>query len=142
VSQEYKWIIEQQLGNPPLQDNDDIEQRWKNINQSKKTAAEEVFGMSQPKRRNGWFDVESQKAVNIRNEARKKMIQRETRANTLEYTNARKEVKLICRRKKISFKRYKKDIREMKREYFMKVSVILKRIFNQELPFVGIRTGT
>jgi hypothetical protein len=56
--------------------------------------------MSQPKRRNGWFGVECQKAVNIRNEARMKMIQGETRANTLEYANARKEVKVVCRRKK------------------------------------------
>jgi hypothetical protein len=93
VSQEYKWTIEQQLRNQPLQDNDDIEETWKNIKQSIHKAAKEVFGMSQPKRRNGWFDVECQKAVNIRNEARMKMIQRETRANTLEYTNARKEVK-------------------------------------------------
>jgi hypothetical protein len=90
--------------------------------------------MSQSKWRNGWFDVECQRAVNIRNEARM-MIQRETRANTLEYSNARKEVKVIRRKrstKKISFKRYKKDIREMKQENFMKVSVILKKkkVFN------------
>jgi hypothetical protein len=58
VSQEYKWTIEQQLGNQPLQDNDDTEERWKNIKQSVHTAAEEVLGMSQPKRRNSWFDVE------------------------------------------------------------------------------------
>jgi hypothetical protein len=42
VSQEYKWTIKQQLGNQPLQDNDDIEERWKNIKQSIHTAAEEV----------------------------------------------------------------------------------------------------
>jgi hypothetical protein len=63
--------------------------------------------MSQPKRRNGWFDVECQKAVYIRNEAKMKMMQRETRANTLEYTNARKEVKVICRRNK---KEYEENI--------------------------------
>jgi hypothetical protein len=45
VSQEYKWTIEKQLGNQPLQDNDDMEERWKNIKQSIHTAAEEVLGM-------------------------------------------------------------------------------------------------
>jgi hypothetical protein len=28
------WTIEQQLGNQPLQDNDETEERWKNIKQS------------------------------------------------------------------------------------------------------------
>jgi hypothetical protein len=32
------------------------------------TAAEEVLGMSRSKRRNGWFDVECQKAVNMKQE--------------------------------------------------------------------------
>jgi hypothetical protein len=46
-----------------------------------------------------------------------KMIQRETRANTLEYTNARKEVKVICRRKE---KEYEENIFQEIQERYTK----------------------
>jgi hypothetical protein len=41
---------------------------------------------------NGWFDQDCQTALDIRNEARMKMLQRGTRANALEYTDARKSL--------------------------------------------------
>jgi hypothetical protein len=56
---------------------------------------------------NGWFDYDCQTALDIRNEARKKMSKRGTRANTLEYADARKEVRTISRRKK---KEYEENI--------------------------------
>jgi hypothetical protein len=104
--------------------------------------------MTHPKRRNAWFDVEYQKAVNIRKEARMKMIQRETRANTLEYTKARKEAKVICPRKKkedeenIFQEIQERYMRNEARKFYEGIRNIKKKVFNQELPFVGMRTGT
>jgi hypothetical protein len=46
-------------------------------------------------------------ALDTRNEARKRMLQRGTRANTLEYADARKVAKAICRKKK---KEYEENI--------------------------------
>jgi hypothetical protein len=63
------------------------------------------LGTIQPKKRNGWFDQDCQIALDTRNKGRKRMLQRGTRANTLEY--ARKVAEAICRRNK---KEYEENI--------------------------------
>jgi vacuolar-type H+-ATPase subunit E/Vma4 len=100
VRDEYRQILDQQLDSKSSQSISDIEEKWKNIRHSIHTAAEEALGTVQPKKRNGWFDQDCQIALDTRNEARKKMLQRGTRANTLEYIDARKEAKAISRRNK------------------------------------------
>jgi hypothetical protein len=45
------------------------------MKQSIHTAAGEVLGSTQPKNMNGWFDQDCQTALDVRNEARKKMLQ-------------------------------------------------------------------
>jgi hypothetical protein len=100
VRDKYRQILDQQLDSKSSQNNDDIEEKWMNIKQSIHKAAEETLGTIQPKKRNGWFDQDCQIALDTRNEARKRMLQRGTRANMLEYADARKAAKAICRRKK------------------------------------------
>jgi hypothetical protein len=107
VRDEYRQILEQQLDSKSSQSSNDIEEKWMNIKQSIHKAAEEVLGTIQPKKRNGWFDQDCQIALDIRNKARKRMLQRGTRANIPEYVDARKAVKAICHRKK---KEYEENI--------------------------------
>jgi hypothetical protein len=58
------------------------------------------WGAIQPKMRNGWVDQDCQIALNTGIEARKKMLQRAARAHTLQYADARKAARAICRKKK------------------------------------------
>jgi hypothetical protein len=44
--------------------------------------------------------------------------------------------------RKISFKSFKTDLQEMKKENFMKECITLRWAFNQELWYVRIRLGT
>jgi hypothetical protein len=90
VRDEYRQILDQQLDSKFYQNINDIEEKWKNIRQSIDIAAEEALGNFQPKKRNDWFDQDFQIALDTRNEARKKILQKGTRANTLEYVDAMK----------------------------------------------------
>jgi hypothetical protein len=107
VRDEYRQILDQQLDSKSSKSINDIEEKWKNIRHNIHIAAEEALGTVQPKKRNGWFDQDCQIALDTRNEARKEMLQRGTRANTLEYVDARKVAEAICRRKK---KEYEENI--------------------------------
>jgi hypothetical protein len=83
VRDEYRQILDQQLDSKSPQSSNDIEEKWINIKQNIHKAADEALGTIQPKKRNGWFDQDCQIALDTRNEARKKMLQRGTRANML-----------------------------------------------------------
>jgi hypothetical protein len=83
VRDEYRQILDQQLDSKSPQSSNDIEEKWINIKQSIHKAADEALGTIQPKKRNGWFDQDCQIALDTRKEARKKMLQRGTRANML-----------------------------------------------------------
>jgi hypothetical protein len=107
VGDEYRQILDQQLDSKSPQSSNDTEENWMNIKQCIHKAAEEALGTIQPKKRNDWFDQDCQIALDTRNEARKRMLQRETRANMLQYADARKVVKAICHRKK---KKYEDNI--------------------------------
>jgi hypothetical protein len=145
VTDEYRQTLDQQLDSKSSQTINDIEEKWKNIRHNIRIAAEEAVGTVQAKKRNGWCDQDCRIALDTRNEARKKMLQRGIRANTLEYVDARKVAKAICRRKKKEYEenifRELQDILEMKCENFTKGYVILREVFNQETQHVGIRLG-
>jgi hypothetical protein len=114
------------------------------IYQSIHAAAEETIGSAQPKRRNQWFDEECNNAIKWRNEIRKKMLQRKTRALVEEYKKAQREAETICRERKNFWKKnlfwtYRKCMVEMKLRNSLKVSVILKEVSNQEQTYVEIK---
>jgi hypothetical protein len=48
----------------------------------------------------GWFDEDCRKVIKVKNEARKKCIIRDTRANKEKYVIRRNEARKICRDKK------------------------------------------
>ena len=106
ILQEYKATIQQKLENQPLTDVDSIEESWNNIKNIIHNSAEEILGYIQPRKRNNWFDEECREALQVRNDKRMKMLQRCTRANTMEYTKARKDAKTVIRRKKKAFQEH------------------------------------
>jgi hypothetical protein len=67
--------------------------------------AQDVLGVKRKTRRAGWFDDECRRKLNERNEARKRMLNRETRANTEDYRQKRMEADRGCRRKKRQYER-------------------------------------
>ena len=79
---------------------DTIEEEWEIIKTSIKRAAEESLGFKKPPKRSSWFDAECQAAIEERNEARKKNIQRVTRGTMQAFTQARTKASHICRKKK------------------------------------------
>jgi hypothetical protein len=64
-----------------------------------KKTAKEMIGQKRVVR-NEWFDQECRKAIEEKNKAREKMIQRETRGNCEQYKQPRLRANRICKRKK------------------------------------------
>lgn len=84
-------------------DNNDashIENYWTEIKTAIKIAADEILGTYREKEKNEWYDDECKEAVNKRNEARIKLLQRHTRQKFEEYNRQRREAKYMCRKKK------------------------------------------
>lgn len=76
-----------------------IEERWSEVQKSIQHAAQETLGVTR-KKRNNWFDVECEEAIERKNTARAKMLQRETRQSKGEYEKCRREANSICKGKK------------------------------------------
>jgi len=64
------------------------------------TTATEVLGTTDGRPRNGWFDVECQRATDEKNLARSRMLVAATRQNRERYRELRAAEKRIHRRKK------------------------------------------
>ena len=77
-----------------------IEGKWKNLKDSIQSAAEEILGRKQVEAKNDWYDDECKQAIEERNQARIKMLQRTTRAVSEDYSQKRNIAKKICRKKK------------------------------------------
>ena len=63
-------------------------------------SAEEISKTQEKHIRNKWWDEECKETISKKNIARKKCLQKRTRANQEQYTQARKEVNKICKEKK------------------------------------------
>ncbi|XP_055384167.1 uncharacterized protein LOC129613882 [Condylostylus longicornis] len=72
---------------------------WNSISKAVKEAAEDVIGKKQCKR-NEWYDEECRKFNDEKNKARKKLLERPTRQNEVEYKEKRKLAKKVMRTKK------------------------------------------
>uniref|UniRef100_A0A0A9WMT6 Reverse transcriptase domain-containing protein n=2 Tax=Lygus hesperus TaxID=30085 RepID=A0A0A9WMT6_LYGHE len=76
----------------------EVESRWKAIKESVVQAAKEVVGEKRGDR-NDWFDEDCFHALSLKNNARAKKIQRETRGNTQAYNDLRRKANTVLRRK-------------------------------------------
>jgi hypothetical protein len=143
IYKDYQSTIKDHIDRQSAYDQNNIDQKWTFIKQNIYAAAEETIGIAQPKRINQWFDEECNNAIKWRNEIRKKMLQRKTRALVDEYKKVRREAKTICHErnflKKTLFWTYRKRMVEIKLRNSLKVSVILKEFSNQEQTYVEIK---
>ena len=91
----YQEAIGNRLSNINL--NADIETCWKDIQKCIIDTANEVIGKKRRMRNEDWFDEECKEILQKKNEARKKMLQKETRQNQEIYHQLRKESNKILK---------------------------------------------
>jgi len=77
-----------------------VNHEWKNIKSTILESAEEIIKTREKHIGNEWWDEECKEAISKKNIARKKCLQKRTRANQEQYTQARKEANKICKEKK------------------------------------------
>jgi hypothetical protein len=78
----------------------DIELEWDNLKTIMNDVAYDDVGTRINTKNAGWCDEDCRKAIKVKNEARKKCVIRDTRANKEEYGKRRNEATKICRNKK------------------------------------------
>ena len=78
----------------------EVNHEWKNMKSTILESAEEIIKTQEKHIHNEWWDEECKKAISKKNTARKKCLQKRTRANQEKYTQARKEANKICTEKK------------------------------------------
>jgi hypothetical protein len=144
IYKDYQSTFKDHIDRQSAYNQNDIDQKWTFIKQSIHAAAEETIGSAQRKRRNQWFDEDCNNTIKWRNEIRKKILQRKTRALVDEYKKVRREAKTICHeRKKLFEENLILDLQETygrnETRKSLKVSVILKEVSNQEQTYVEIK---
>ncbi|KAG8234587.1 hypothetical protein J437_LFUL013849 [Ladona fulva] len=77
-----------------------VEGKWNIINNVLQETADEVLGVKDREKRQGWFNEECREIIKKSNEARRKMTERKTRTNVEQLRQKRKEADKLCRRKK------------------------------------------
>jgi hypothetical protein len=77
-----------------------MEEEWKQLKEAITEAAEQTIGYQPRPDRRGWFDDERRVALDEKNIANKKWIDRPTRTKRLEYERLRKVAHKICISKK------------------------------------------
>jgi len=78
----------------------EVNHEWKNIKNTILESAEEIIKTREKHIRNEWWDEERKEAISKKNIARKKCLQKRTRAKQEQYTQAKKEANNICKEKK------------------------------------------
>jgi hypothetical protein len=79
----------------------DMNKMWNNVTEVIIAAGEEVMGTTTMQKRNvEWFDEECREKIAKKDEARRRMLQKETRGSYEKYKELQKDVKKVCKRKK------------------------------------------
>lgn len=84
-----------------------IEERWDRIKTITKETAAEVLGIQGRRRKEDWYDEQCQEAINIRNNAYKKYLERRTRERHEEYKVKTRIADKTCRCKKRKYENNK-----------------------------------
>lgn len=90
-------IIEEMVQAPPPTN---VEDMWSRVRNAVEVVAEKVVGRKGPRIRNDWFDDECRQALNAKNAARARYLQRASRANQEEYRTKRTMERKLFRQKK------------------------------------------
>jgi hypothetical protein len=74
---------------------------WNNVKETIIAAGEETMGTATIQKKNvEWFDDECREKIAKKNEARRRMLQKETRGSYEKYKELQKDVKKVCKKKK------------------------------------------
>ena len=95
---EYKELLYNNL--KELTEPEDINEDWKNLQMLITESAEKTIKKQEKPMRNEWWDEECRQIIREKNEARKKMLQRNTRSNQEHYKTKRKAANKLCKDKK------------------------------------------
>jgi predicted ribonuclease toxin of YeeF-YezG toxin-antitoxin module len=90
----------------------DMNKMWNDVKETIIAAGEEVMGTTTIQKRNvEWFDGECREKIAKKNEARRRMLQKETWGSYEKYKELQKEAKKVCKKKK---KHLQKQLEEIK----------------------------
>ena len=79
----------------------DMNKMWNDVKERIIAAGEEVMGTTTTQKRNvEWFHGECTEKISKKNEARRRMLQKETWGSYEKYKELVKEVKKVCKKKK------------------------------------------
>ena len=79
----------------------DINRIWNSVKEKVIAAGEEIMGPTTMQKKNvEWFDEECRAKIAKKNEARRRMLQKETRSSYEKYKELQKDVKKVCKKKK------------------------------------------
>lgn len=110
--------IEENEVNSEENSNLTVEERWKVVKNSLCKAAEETIGEVKEGRNREWFNERCERAIEVKNQARQRLLQRHTRQNYEVYCARRREAKKICREEKRKMiNRRLEDIERLDREH-------------------------
>jgi len=96
----YQQVLESKLKLVCEEGADSVQKKWEQLEKAIKAAAEETIGETKHKKNEEWFDEECAAYIREKNNARQKMIQKETRSNYEEYREWRRKTNRICKGKK------------------------------------------
>lgn len=108
----FQAILEEKLNNNIEEES--IEENWRRILDVLNNAAERSLGVKSRENKKEWFDNDCRRAIEEKNKARKRMIDRRTRTAHEEYRKKRQEADKVCRKKKrLMMKRKLEEIEEL-----------------------------
>jgi hypothetical protein len=98
----YQASLEKKLEETKITESGSLEMNkmWNNVKDRIIAAGEEVMGTTTQKKNVEWFDEECREKIAKKNEARRRMLQKETRGSCEKYKKLRKDAKEICKKKK------------------------------------------
>ena len=89
---------------------------WNDVKETIIAAGEEVMGTTTQKRNVEWFHGECTEKIAKKNEARRRMLQKETQGSYEKYKELRKEVKVCKKKKKEHLQKQQEEIEQLDRQ--------------------------
>uniref|UniRef100_A0A8D8YS40 Craniofacial development protein 2 n=1 Tax=Cacopsylla melanoneura TaxID=428564 RepID=A0A8D8YS40_9HEMI len=146
---EYQQTIERRLEDIIKEDCnvETIDEEWDKIEKAITEAANETIGERQRKRNEEWFDQQCEQAIRKKNEARKQMLQINTRRNKERYKALRREANNVCKqKKKEALNRKLKEVDELNKDSedrkFYEAVKRIKRKFQPKMEECKGKDGT
>jgi len=118
---------------------------WNDVKETIIAAGEEVMGTTTIQKRNvEWFDEECREKTAKKNEARRRMLQKETRGSCEKHEELQKEAKKFCeKKKKEHLQKQLEEIEQLNREdegeNFIKQWTISGKATIQDKKYVEIK---